>query len=130
MWSKEKLPEEFHFQRGHCYFFNASEFRRRLLDGFPHENLDHFGSMTIILCCQKSGQVTSERLHNAQKHISSKTHNRLTGHVNQELGEVKMSMIRQRSQDHNHKKMYQRKDSVPVLCMVCEKLAERVEVDR
>ena len=66
----------------------------------------------------------SERLHNAEKGISSKTLNRLTGHVKQELAEVKMSMIRKRSQDHNHKKMYQRKDCVTVLCMVCEKMAE------
>ncbi len=69
-------------------------------------------------------------LHNAEKRISRKTRNRLTGHVKQELAEVKMSMIRKRSQDHNHKKMYQRKDSVTVLGMVCEKVADRVEVAR
>ncbi len=48
--------------------------------------------------------------------------------MKQEMTEVKMSMIQKRSQDHNQKKMYQCKDSVTVLVMVCEKIAERVEV--
>jgi hypothetical protein len=34
------------------------------------------------------------------------------------------------AQEHNHKKMYHRKDSVTVLGLVCEKMAERVEVSR
>ncbi len=54
--------------------------------------------------------------------------NKMGGQVKQEVTEVKMSMIRKRSQDHNQKKTYQRKDSVTVL--VCEKMTERVEVDR
>ena len=41
-----------------------------------------------------------------------------------------MSMIRKSSQDRNQKKMYQCKDSVTVLGMLCEKMAERVEVAR
>ena len=41
-----------------------------------------------------------------------------------------MSMIRKRSQDDNQKKTYDRKDSVTVLDMVCEKMAEGVEVVR
>ncbi len=43
---------------------------------------------------------------------------------------VQMSMIRKRSQDDNQKKTYECKDSVSVLRMVCEKMAERVEVVR
>ncbi len=50
--------------------------------------------------------------------------------MNQEWEEVKMSMIRKRSPDHNQKKMYQCKDSVPVFDLVCEKMTDRVEVVR
>jgi hypothetical protein len=50
--------------------------------------------------------------------------------IKRELAEVKMSMIRKSSQDRNQKKMYQCKDSVTVLGMLCEKMAERVEVAR
>ena len=38
--------------------------------------------------------------------ISTKTHNRLGDQVKEELPEVKMSMIRKRSQDDNQKKTY------------------------
>jgi hypothetical protein len=40
------------------------------------------------------------------------------------MTEVKMSMIRNRSQDDNQKKTYERTDSVTVLGMVCEKMAK------
>ena len=50
--------------------------------------------------------------------------------MKQELSEVKMSMIRKRSQDDNQKKTYERKDSVTVLGMVWEKMTERVTVVR
>jgi len=46
------------------------------------------------------------------------------------MTEVKMSMIRKRSQDDNQKKTYERKDSVTVLGMVWEKMTERVTVVR
>jgi hypothetical protein len=68
----------------------------------PHKGEQEWKVLTTIV--QKT--TKSERLHNAEKGISSKTLNRLTGHVKQELAEVKMSMIRKRSEDHNHKKMY------------------------
>ena len=71
-----------------------------------------------MLSCQESGQGASERLDNVEKIISTKTHNRLGDQVKQELTEVKMSMIRKRSQDDNQKKTYERKDSVTVLGMV------------
>ncbi len=51
---QEKLPEEFHFQRGHCYFFSASEFNRRLLDGCPHEHLE------LRSCCVVSREDRSQ----------------------------------------------------------------------
>ena len=44
--------------------------------------------------------------------------------MKEEMTEVKMSMIRKRSQDDNQKKTYDRKDSVTVLGMVCEKMVE------
>ena len=50
--------------------------------------------------------------------------------MKEELSEVKMSMIHQRSQDHNQKKMYQCKDSVNVLNTVCEKKSGGVGVVR
>ncbi len=53
-----------------------------------------------------------------------KLENRLGDQVKQEMTEVKMSMIRKRSQDDNQKKTYERKDSVTVLGMVCEKMSE------
>ena len=71
-----------------------------------------------------------ERLHNPEKRIKTKTRNRLGDQVKQELAEVKMSMIRKRSQDDNQKKTYERKDSVTVLGMVCGKMADRVVVVR
>ena len=67
-----------------------------------HEHFQHFGPVSLMLSCQKNGQGASERLHNAEK----------------------------RSQDDNQKKTYERKDSVTVLGMVCEKMAERVAVVR
>jgi hypothetical protein len=44
----------------------------------------------------RTSQGASDRLHNAEKRISTKTHNRLGDQVKQELAEVKMSMIRKR----------------------------------
>ena len=58
-----------------------------------HEHLEHFGPITFMLYCQERGQGASESLHNDEKRISSKTHNRFTGHVKQEVAEVKMRLL-------------------------------------
>ena len=60
-----------------------------------------------MLSCQESGQGVSECLHNDETRISTKTRNRLGDQVKEELAEVKMSMIRKRSQDDNQKKTSQ-----------------------
>ena len=66
-----------------------------------------FGPIELMLSCQESGQGVSECLHNDETRISTKTRNRLGDQVKEELAEVKMSMIRKRSQDDNQKKTSQ-----------------------
>jgi hypothetical protein len=58
--------------------------------------------------------------------ISTKVRNSLGAKVKQALTEVKMSIIRKRSAEADKKKTYRVADRVTVLCLVCEKMAERV----
>jgi hypothetical protein len=90
------------------------------------QHLPNFGPLALNLSHQQSGQGASERLHNAEKRISTKTRNRLRPEVKEALTEVKMSALRKRSERVNEKKTYQRTDRVTVLGLVCEKMAQRV----
>ena len=94
------------------------------------EHLEHLGSLTLILSGQESGQGASERLHNDEKCIRTKTRNSLGDKVKQQMTEVKMSMIRKRSELPNQNKMYQGTDRVTVLVLVCEKMTDRVTLPR
>ena len=89
-------------------------------------HLQHFGPLALILSHQQSGQGASERLHNAEKRISTKTRAKLRPDVKQALTEVKMSMVRKRYERVNEQKTYKRTDRVTLLGLVCEKMAERV----
>jgi len=62
-----------------------------------------FWPIALMLSCQQSGQGASERLHNTEKRISTKTRNHVGDQVKEELAEVKMSMIRKRSHDNQEK---------------------------
>ena len=84
----------------------------------------------LALSPQQSGQGASERLHNAEKCISTKTRNRLGDKVKDALTEVKMSRMRKRSEEEQHKKTYKSSDKVTVLGLVCAKMAKRVLLAR
>lgn len=89
-------------------------------------HLEHFGPLALNLSHQQSGQGASERLHNAEKRIITKTRARLSPEVKDALTCVKMSAIRKRSERVNLAKTYKRTDRVTVLGLVCEKMAKRV----
>jgi len=89
-------------------------------------HLEHFGPFALNLSHQQSGQGASERLHNAEKRISTKTRSTMRSDVKTALTEVKMATIRKRSEHINQLKTYQRTDRVTILGLVCEKMAKRV----
>ena len=94
------------------------------------EHLEHLGSLTLILSGQESGQGASERLHNDEKCIRTKTRNSLGDKVKQQMTEVKMSMILKRSDLSNQNETYQGTERVTVLGLVCEKMVDRVGLAR
>jgi hypothetical protein len=55
-----------------------------------HEHFEYFGVVTLNLSHQQSGQGSSERLHNAEEHISTKTRNTLGDKVIAALTEVNL----------------------------------------
>jgi hypothetical protein len=91
-----------------------------------HSFLPHFGPVSLMLSNQQSGQGTSERLHQSAKCISTKARNSLGAKVKHALTEVKMSSIGKRAAEADKKKSYRGADRVTVLCLVCEKMSERV----
>ena len=94
--------------------------------GLYWRHLESFGPLALNLSHQQSGQGASERLHNAEKRISTKSRARLRPDVKDALTCIKMSAIRKRSERVNLAKTYRRTDRVTVLGLVCEKMAKRV----
>ena len=82
------------------------------------KQLDYFGLIALQLANQQSGQGASERLHNAEKSISTKTRVKLRSDVKDALTEVKMSQMRKRCERVNEQKTYKRGDRVTVLGLV------------
>jgi hypothetical protein len=84
-----------------------------------HGLLPHFGTVTLMFSHQESGQDTSERLHQVEKRISTKSRNKLGDKVKETLTEVKMSGMCKRGVVTDKKKTYQGSDRVTVLGLVC-----------
>ena len=86
--------------------------------------LPNFGPVTLVLAHQESGQETSERLHNLEKRIRTKTRHSLGDKVKGVMTEVKMSRKGKRSELEKEKKKYQCVDRVTVLGLVCDKMVK------
>ena len=95
-----------------------------------HEMLPNFGPVTLTLTHHQSGQGASESFHNAEKHISTKSRNKLSDQVKGALTELKMSRMCKRSELEQEQKTYQCADRVTVLGLVCDKMTKRVRLVR
>ena len=90
-----------------------------------HAYLPHWGPIALMLCAQRSGQGASERMHQVVKRHRHKGSNRQSGLVTAARSELHMHIAREKFMKQEALREAKGTDTVKVLGLVCESMAER-----